>query len=501
MTFIKPAELKQLQQMAINKAINNSAGNPIVGNNSTSLNFKPSDFYMDDRNYGSAHNAAFELQKGGSSLFNRRIMDNACNVEKELSIAYSGVKGEELDKLLEAGNAIWTIDQREDTNNDGVIDESDELVTTTLLDAIVDSYDSELDLYIEAKMQEVIEKYGSNCKYNLKSIFGSHDSEALKELASYGIVVNGIGDHDKWQNRTYTFSLVDVSQYNGDIDKIMTAMYGDGTYDENGIANGKVDLEILQDANGKKGSIIFSDCLTADGTAQGAEMNLSSILDSMGYDCVSKADYLGKEDEYYELLENIQTGLDNDAFAKSGATIETLYGETLTGIEAINAVYDVNSANRFMVEWSREANTFEFTRGRVRSGHYKFGGGWAKEGQIIDYGYTTVKPEVYLSDLNEELNRVLEKVNDVNLTQEERNKAKEEAKEIQKQIDEAVKKSEEYIKHQEEMAQQGFENAVNEAQKAVDEANKNGKDAKEIIEKIAKEYGLDADEIIKEIDM
>jgi hypothetical protein len=81
-------------------------------------------------------------------------------------------------------------------------------------------------------------------------------------------------------------------------EEIMAYVYGDNA-------------EILEDAAGKKGSIIFADCLTSDGTAQGAEMNLSSILDQMGYECVSKADFMGQEQQYYDLLENIY-GIDWD---------------------------------------------------------------------------------------------------------------------------------------------------------------------------------------------
>ena len=188
MALIKPEFLKQLQVNTINKTIFSATGATFDVNYGTNgFNYSSDNIYKDNRNYGSAHETAFELQKGGSSLFNGRILDNACNVENELSIAYSGIKGKELDKHLQDGAAVWTVDKREDTNNDGVVDENDELVTTTLLDAIVDSFDSELDLFIEAKFQEIVETYATTTDWSIKNATRAQMRIKIKDcLRKYG---------------------------------------------------------------------------------------------------------------------------------------------------------------------------------------------------------------------------------------------------------------------------------------------------------------------------
>ena len=76
---------------------------------------------------------------------------------------------------------------------------------------------------------------------NLKGIFGDPNSPANIELARLGIRADAVGDHDVWQNRTYTFSLVDMSGLPEDAtdEEILAHVY-------------KEDAEILEDANGKK---------------------------------------------------------------------------------------------------------------------------------------------------------------------------------------------------------------------------------------------------------
>lgn len=277
--------------------------------------------------YQAQNKSAKEVSKDlakSSMYYNRVDRDNAALVEQNL-----------------INNTKWKVDVvvnpdavGEDLDGDGVISEKElteaKCEAVSLLDAIVDSYDSALDLYIEKQVEDIIEKYGPNCTYNLRAMFGSPDSPAIQELAKLGIRADAVGDHDLWQNRTYTFSLVDMTGTEDMTDEELFAhVYAD-------------DAKILQDADGNKGSIIFADCLTADGTAQSAELNLSSILDQMGYDCVSKADFIGNEDKYYEMIEQIGTDLKNNQFTASDKSIDDIYGPTIKMYEAVCAVYTIN---------------------------------------------------------------------------------------------------------------------------------------------------------------
>lgn len=182
-------------------------------------------------------------------------------------------------------NDSWRISM--DTNGDGVVEQGEELA---LADAIAASFDSELDLYIQEKVNEAMRKFGS-CS---KGYLGEKAQKWLKD--NYNIVVEAVGSEEKQTNRAYAFSLVD----------------------ENG--------NVIQDANGKKGSYIFADCLIPDGYAQGAEVNLSSILDQMGYECISKADFIGHENEYYELISAVEENLQSGLYSASDGGTEKLYG-------------------------------------------------------------------------------------------------------------------------------------------------------------------------------
>ena len=173
-------------------------------------------------------------------------------------------------------NEKWRISM--DTDGDGTIE------SVALADAVAASFDSELDLYIQDIVSEIMDKYGT-CS---KSYLGE---KARKELAARGIRVDSVGDGTEEDgsitNRVYSFSLVELPE-NADemtIDELYAAVYSD-------------DAKIVEDANGKKANYLFADCLIPDGCAQGAEVHLSSILDQMGYDCISKADFIGREDEY-----------------------------------------------------------------------------------------------------------------------------------------------------------------------------------------------------------
>ncbi len=181
----------------------------------------------------------------------------------------SGLLSSEIKSFQE--NNSWRISM--DTDGNG------EYKEVGLLDAIANSFDSELDLYIQDKLEQVIAKYGS-CSTQYLS------DKALAELKSYGIVVENVGT----RNRVYSFSLVDE------------------------------DGNVLTDANGKKGSIIFGDCIVPDGYAQSAEVQLASILDCMGYDCISKADFIGREDEYWEVLAQVQENINNGLYEGKGNT-------------------------------------------------------------------------------------------------------------------------------------------------------------------------------------
>ncbi len=168
-----------------------------------------------------------------------------------------------------------------DLNGDGVISEDEKEVDAA--QAMAASYDSVLDLYIEDSIQKFIRE-----ELNGDTSFwwdgrGFMTEEAQKRLMDeYGIKVTQVGE----DRRTYSFSLVD----------------------ENG--------NVVEDANGKKASILWGDWVIPDGYAQGAELNLSSILDSIGYDCISKADFvfneeLGGEEAYNEMIKALHTDAAN----------------------------------------------------------------------------------------------------------------------------------------------------------------------------------------------
>lgn len=233
----------------------------------SSMGINDSSYYQDDKNL-SASEAIDYLD--GSSLFHTNKYEEVTGNRKEI------LKG--LDCVANGGR--YKIDM--DTDGDG------EMENVSIAEAIASSFDSELDLYIQEQLTKVLGKYG----HKIKSGFLS--DAAVAELAEMGIQVNKIN------NRVYTFSLVD----------------------ENG--------NVLEDENGNKGSIVFSDCLIPDGYAQGAEFNLSSILDVMGYDCISKADFIGKESEYYEVISQVESNLDNGLYKSGTQKVENIYGEVQT---------------------------------------------------------------------------------------------------------------------------------------------------------------------------
>lgn len=192
-----------------------------------------------------------------------------------------------------------------DLNNDGEISEDEKGIDAA--QAMAASYDSELDLYIEDSIQKFIkEELNGDTSYWWDG-HGFMTEEAQKKLYDqYGIVITQIGD----DRRTYSFSLVD----------------------EEG--------NVVEDANGNKASILWGDWVIPDGYAQGAELNLSSILDSIGYDCVSKADFvfneeLGGEDGYNAMIAafhqdamNLLDGKETKYMQKGDTKVEQMYGNT-----------------------------------------------------------------------------------------------------------------------------------------------------------------------------
>ena len=242
-------------QSASSSSSSRSSSSSAASSSSRRGRVRDSVFYDDDRNMSVKE---IYSRFDNSSLFK--------------GVSYSidaGLLNSEIKSFQE--NNSWKISM--DTDGNG------EYKDVGLLEAIANSFDSELDLYIQDKLEQVIAKYGS-CSTQYLS------DKALAELKSYGIVVENVGT----TNRVYSFSLVDE------------------------------DGNVLTDANGKKGSIIFGDCIVPDGYAQSAEVQLASILDCMGYDCISKADFIGREDEYWEVLAQVQENINNGLYEGKGNT-------------------------------------------------------------------------------------------------------------------------------------------------------------------------------------
>ena len=199
-----------------------------------------------------------------------------------------------------------------------------------LLEAIADSFDSELDLYIQETIREAMQKFGTCSK-------GYTSDACLNWLAERGIRIDAIGtssgeDKDgngeidgSYSNRVYTFSMVEIPE---NFDDMTTEEKRAYVYGE--------DAKVLQDENGNKGSIVFGDCLIPDGYAQGAEFNLSSILDEMGYECISKADFIGNEDDYFAMMDEFDQmfGVNSDG--------ERTGNGVYTGVETIDETYTFN---------------------------------------------------------------------------------------------------------------------------------------------------------------
>ena len=248
----------------------------------STLSIYDDSYYQDDKNLTAAEALKY---LDSSDLFHTNKYEEVTGNKGK--IIY-GIK-----KVVSGGRYDVNID----TNNDGKME------NMCIADAIAASFDSELDLYIQEQIIQILGKYGH------KISTGFLSNSAIAELAEKGIQVNKI------DNRIYTFSLVD----------------------ENG--------NVIEDENGNKGSIIFSDCLIPDGYAQGAEINLASILDVMGYDCISKADFIGREDEYYEVISQVESNLNNGLYSAGEQKVEDIYGDVQTSWSPSNSGTSNNTNN------------------------------------------------------------------------------------------------------------------------------------------------------------
>ncbi len=188
-----------------------------------------------------------------------------------------------------------------DFDGDGKMD------TQNIINTIVDSCDSKLDLVIDYALRETIQHFGTAC---LAGILSDEGQKYLKD--NYGIVVNRVGD--KW-DRIYSFSIVD---------------------DE-----GKV----LQDEEGGLATKVFADNLTADGNLGPLERNLASVLDNMGYDCVSDADFVGKEGDYEEFMTEILQEL-KDGDYKGSRSVDSIYANSRE-VKTRATVYKDGSTSRY----------------------------------------------------------------------------------------------------------------------------------------------------------
>ena len=314
---------------AENSGSSNNNGSSRTGSSNNSSNTSIWDRYEQNELFANNGTEAAKKLSAYERLFGRSINDGAYKVGALIN------------------NDDWRVDM--DINGDGTIEQG-----ISIADAIALSCDSELDLYIQHELENIIEKYGPECNYNLRAMFGSKESPAYKELLKLGIRADAVGDDEAWQNRTYAFSLVDTSSISTETKDRLAELEAKGNltaeeqeeldaiYEEYESVIYSEDAKILEDEFGGKGSFIFSDCLIPDGTANGAEINLASILDTMGYECISKADFVDNPDEYFALMEEIGTNLENNQYTGS-STATDIYSENILDMQtAVRAVYTAN---------------------------------------------------------------------------------------------------------------------------------------------------------------
>ena len=213
-------------------------------------------------------------------------------------------------------------------------DENGNISDVALADAVAASFDSELDLYIQDIVGEVMAKYGTCSK-------GYLSDDARAELAAKGIRVDSVGQGTEEDgsntNRVYSFSLVELPANfeSMSVEEQMEFVYSD-------------DAKIVEDKAGNKGSYLFADALIPDGFAQNAEINMSSILDQMGYDCISKADFIGSDGKFnqaeYDAMLSEVGELVNSGELTGSDKITDIYGNTREICDSIKRLWGGDGA-------------------------------------------------------------------------------------------------------------------------------------------------------------
>ena len=239
-----------------------------------------------------------------------------------------------------------------DVDGDGQLDRM------SLMDAVAASNDSILDLYINEQFEKVLADLKINKWTDITGPAG------VRALALKGIRVEAVQGLDTG-TRAYALSLIDVPD---DIRALMNKPESELTDEEiQRIVDAVNDpnAKVLKDADGKLGSCLKTDNTTADGYVQPTELNLQSELDLMGYDCLSKADFIGHEDEYYAIMAEIESGLRNGAYEGASTTNE-IYGCTykngdsrtydgrLVGFNYGSGEFGNNWFNEFMNKFGKE---------------------------------------------------------------------------------------------------------------------------------------------------
>lgn len=251
--------------------------------NSTSI--LDASFYQDDMNYD-AQTAILKLQNDSQfeSIYGN---NNATKMGSGNSIIHGNQTVSGLECVANGGR--YKIEVGVDTDNDGKNDTMEEV---SAAEAMARSFDCEADLYIEAKLMDIIAECGTKF-YDGSGFLSDYAIDKLKES---GISVGKIN------NRTYTFSMLD----------------NEGN--------------VLKDGEGEA-SIMWGDWVIPDGYAQGAENNLSSLLDMMGYDCISRADFtsMGKAGDngtelYNYVIKQVEQKWKNGEYDSSKNKLEDMYG-------------------------------------------------------------------------------------------------------------------------------------------------------------------------------
>ena len=320
-----------------------------------------------------------------------------------------------------------------DLDGDGVIQDNEKGVDAA--QAMAASYDSELDLYIEDSIQKFIqENCGSDTSFWWEGR-GFMQPEMQKKLyEEYGIVIEQVGD----DRRTYSFSLVD---------------------DEG---------NVIEDANGNKASILWGDWVIPDGFAQGAELNLSSILDSIGYDCVSKADFvfneeLGGEAKFDEMINTLHKDVAN--------VLDLTNSSAYTGEEA---KYSRISDTKTSQMYGGTQIISLATGGAISSGN----GETVDISQLADLGNI-------VDELKEETDETKEKDED--------KKEKEKVDDVK--TDKTENKKEDKTLKTNDLLKDALNDYEEELNKALEENPQ--ADKEEIAKEIAKKYDIDYNDILK----